>query len=59
VIRTTPAYNYINKTRENPKCGAGVAIVIEKSLAYREISLAYYQQNVKLRLEMVFVQVMH
>ena len=29
-------YNYINKTRENPKCGGGVAIGIDKNLTYRD-----------------------
>jgi hypothetical protein len=29
MIRMTPAYNYINKTRDNPKCGGGVATGID------------------------------
>jgi hypothetical protein len=33
VIKTTPVYNYIKKTRENLKCGGGVAIDIDKNLA--------------------------
>ncbi len=35
MIRVKPVYNYVNKARENSKCGAGVAIGIDKNLTYR------------------------
>ncbi len=58
MIRTTPAYNYINKTRKNPTRGGGVAIGIDKNLTYRDQS-HLIPENLHEGLEMVFVQVVH
>ena len=35
-VRSTPAYNYINRTRDNPTRGGGVAIGIDKNLTFRD-----------------------
>ncbi len=37
-MKTTPAYNYVNKTRGTPKRGGGVAIGIDKNLTFRDQS---------------------
>jgi hypothetical protein len=53
-MKTTLAYNYINKTRDNPKCGVGVAIGIDKNLTFRDISHLILA-NLHEGLEIVFV----
>jgi hypothetical protein len=57
-MRTTPAYNYVNRTRDNQKCGGGVVIRIYKYLIFRHQS-HLIPANLNKKLEMVFVQVVH
>ncbi len=57
-MRTTPAYNYVNKTRDNPKCGDGMVIRIYKYFIFRDQS-HLIPANLDKKLEMVFVQVVH
>ncbi len=53
-MKTTQAYNYVNKTRENLKCGGGVVIGIDKNLTFRDISHLILA-NLHEGLEIVFV----
>jgi len=57
-MRTTPAYNYVNRTRDNPKCGGGVVIRIYKYFIFRDQS-HLIPANLHEGLDMVIVQVVH
>ena len=57
-MKTTPAYNYVNKTRDNPKWSGGVVIRIYKCLMFR-YQYHLIPANIDKTLEMVFSQVVH
>jgi hypothetical protein len=54
-MKIPPAYNYVNKTRDNPKSGGGVVIRIYKYLIFRDQS-HLISANLDKKLEMVFMQ---
>ena len=35
-MMSTPAYNYVNRTRDNPRRGGGVTIGVDKNLTFRD-----------------------
>jgi hypothetical protein len=39
-MQNTPAYNYVNKCRDNATSGGGVAIGIDRILTYRDLTNA-------------------
>ncbi len=57
-MRTTPAYNYVNRTRGNPKCGGGAVIRIYKYSIFIDHS-HLMPANFDKKLEMVLVRVVH